>query len=361
MVKNSSGSIFLFQFRLLVLLGLLLISGCSTHGWQGPVSEHFDGKVFYNPGKPFDKGIDDLLRYTFTRDPGEWQKINPEPGPPPPKTVAQGQLRVTPINHASVLIQADDLNLLTDPIFSLRASPVGWLGPKRYRPPAIRFEDLPKIDVVIISHNHYDHMDLPTLKRLYERDDPVFVVPLGDYDVVTQIGSTNIVQLDWWQSMDMPNGQKLWGAPCVHWSGRMPLFDRNRSLWLAYVIETAQGPVYFGGDTGFGEHFAQAHSRFGDMRLALLPIGAYEPRWLVGFQHMDPTEAVKAHKALGAQQSIGMHYGTFELSDVGQDQPLKDLLQAAESNSSQFPFTVADFGMGMEIAPLVENNAAMRE
>ena len=330
----------------------LWLAGCSSHGWRGPVSGHFDGERFYNPGRPFDKTLGDLARYLVTREPGQWQAIDPARGPAPPPDTRRGELRVTPINHASVLVQADGLNLLTDPIFSERASPLSWIGPARYRPPGIGFDDLPPIDVVIISHNHYDHLDLPTLRRLFERDDPLFVVPLGDYDIVAATGSRRIFQLDWWQSMPLPNGQRLWGTPCVHWSGRMPLLDRNKSLWLAYVIETDGGPVYFGGDTGFGPHFEQTQARFGDMRLALLPIGAYAPRWLVGYQHMDPSEAVKAHKALGARRSLGIHYGTFELSDVGQTQPLRDLAAALAHAAGDAAFMPARFGESVHIPTL---------
>jgi L-ascorbate metabolism protein UlaG (beta-lactamase superfamily) len=322
-----------------------MLGGCGGPRWTGPESDHFDGRRFHNPGVSFDKGLTDVLRYLMARDPGDWQALEAQPGPPPIRRAGAGELVVTPINHASVLIQADGLNLLTDPIWSKRASPLGWAGPARYRPPGIRFEDLPPIDAVLISHNHYDHMDLPTLRRLVDRDDPLIFVPLGDAQLLRKLNSQRIHELDWGQSAELPNGRRVWGQRCVHWSGRFGTLDRNASLWLAYLVETDQGPVYFGGDTGYGDHFQQTRDQFGPVRLALLPIGAYEPRWLVGVQHINPAEAVRAHQVLQAQHSIGIHYGTFELSDVGQSQPPADLAEALEAaNLPPERFRAAEYG-----------------
>lgn len=332
---------------------LALLQACAGHGWDGPVTDHFDGEEFHNPGRPFDKSLGDLLRYMSSRDPGVWEFEKAPVGPPPPASVPAGALRVTAVNHATVLLQADGLNVLTDPIYSDRASPLSWAGPHRYRPPGITFADLPPIHVIAISHNHYDHMDLPTLQKLVDRDNPLILVPLGDASVVAQTGSTRIRELDWWEPVALPNGRRIWATPCQHWSGRKPMFDRNRSLWLAYVLETGGGPVYFAGDTGFSDHFQLTRDRFGPMRLSLLPIGAYAPRWLVSYQHMDIAEAVRAHRILGSQRSIGIHYGTFELSDVGQHQPLQDLARVlAESDTEATEFTAAEFGRGLNIAPL---------
>lgn len=336
-----------------LLAAALLPSACALHAaWKGPVSDHFDGERFHNT-EPFDKGAFDLIRFAFTREPGEWKRDLSAPKQPPPLPWAgQGALRVTVVNHATVLIQADGLNILTDPIWSERASPLSWAGPRRYIAPGVRFEDLPPISAVLISHNHYDHLDLPTLQRLKTAHDPLFLVGLGEGDILRTAGITRIVELDWWQSHSLGNGRKVWGAPALHWTGRQ-LTDRNRSLWLSWVLETAGGPVYFAGDTGYGTQFKAARERFGPMRLALLPIGAYKPRWLTAYQHLDPGQAVQAFGDLQAQAALGIHFGTFELSDDGQHEPVADLAQArAAAGLDALRFQAPEFGAGYDFGPL---------
>ena len=333
----------------------LAIAGCQHLGsppYQGPVSDHFDGERFHN-AEPFEIGALDLVRYYWQREAGVWtRKLDTPPGSKPLATVGEGALRATVVNHATVLIQADGLNLLTDPIWSDRASPVQWAGPRRYVSPGIRFEDLPRIDAVLISHSHYDHLDLPTLKRLKAAHDPMFYVGLGEGATLRSAGIERITELDWWQSVTLPNGRKLHGAPSVHWCGR-GFGGRDRSLWLSYVIETAGGPVYFAGDTGYGPQFKAAAERYGAMRLALLPIGAYKPRWLTAYQHIDPAEAVKAHQELKAARSLAVHFGTFELSDEGQHEPVTDLAQAlAAAGLAAGAFTAPTFGSGYDFAPI---------
>lgn len=345
-------------------LALLLVAVAAifvVQQWQdqrrhtGPVSAHFDGERFHN-AEPFEKNWLDLIRFWWQRDPGVWVRdLTTPPGPRPLAVVGEGVLRATVVNHATVLVQFDGLNVLTDPIWSERASPVQWAGPRRFVPPGIRFEDLPKIDAVLISHSHYDHLDLPTLKRLHAAHDPMFYVGLGEGKTLSDAGiaKVRITELDWWQPATLANGRKLWGAQSVHWCGR-GIGGRNRSLWLSYVIETAGGPVYFAGDTGYGPQFKAAHARFGPMRLALLPIGAYKPRWLTGYQHIDPAQAVQAHRDLAAQTALAVHFGTFELSDDGQREPVVDLdaaRQAAGLRADQF--IAPTFGSGYDFAPLL--------
>lgn len=327
---------------------------CADAGHEGAASDHFDGERFFNPGDAFDKNALDLIRYWWESEPGQWSRdLSTPPGPPPPATVAAGALRVTFINHASVLIQADGVNLLTDPIWSQRASPVSWAGPQRYVPPGIAFDDLPEIDAVLISHDHYDHLDLPTLIRLRERFDPVIVVGLGQSALLRRHGLINTVELDWWGGWKMPSGCTLWGAPSRHWTGRLT-GGRNRSLWMSYVIETPGGPVYFAGDTGYGPHFAQTRQRYGAMRYALLPIGAYKPRWLTDYQHMDPAQALQAHVDLDAAASLAVHFGTFELSDDGQHEPPRDLAAAlAARGMDAAAFHAPEFGGGYDVEPLI--------
>lgn len=336
-----------------VLAGVLLLAACAQKpAWKGPVSDHFDGERFHN-AEPFEKGAFDLIRFAFTREPGEWTRdLGPSRQPPPPASVGEGALRATVVNHATVLIQADGLNLLTDPVWSERASPFSWAGPRRFVAPGIGFEDLPAITAVLISHDHYDHLDLPTLQRLQAAHDPVFLVGLGEGETLRAAGIERIVELDWWQSHALPNGRRVWGAPAVHWTGRWP-WDRNRSLWMSWVLETAGGPVYFAGDTGYGPQFVATRERFGPMRLALLPIGAYLPRWLTAYQHMDPFESVRAFGDLQARQGLGIHFGTFELSDDGQRQPVTDLADAAgKAGLATGRFAAPEFGAGYDFDPL---------
>lgn len=308
----------------------LILAACSlSPRWDGPVSDHFDGERFYGP-ESFDKSIGDLWRFYREKPPSQWERnLERPPGPRPVERVGPGELRATLVNHATVLLQFDGINLLTDPIWSLRAGPGGLVGAKRFFPPGIRFEDLPEIDVVLISHNHYDHLDFETLERLQAHSAPMFVVPPGDGVWLRERGLQRIVELDWGEAAALPNGCRVHAQPAQHWSQRRILpSDRNYSLWLAFVLETAQGPVYFAGDTGYGPHFAHIATTFGPMRLALLPIGAYDPRWLMTYQHVDPTEAVQAHRDLQALTGLGIHWGTFELAAEGPMQPVDDLAAA---------------------------------
>lgn len=320
--------------------------------YRGPVSDHFDGELFHN-AEPFEKGLAELLRWQRTRRRGLWTRdLRPHAVPPPPPRVGEGALRATWVNQATVLLQADGLNLLTDPVWSERASPVQWAGPRRYRAPGIAFEALPPIDGVIVSHNHYDHMDADTLRRLRREHDPVFVTALGNAAALREWGITKIVELDWGQSWALPNGRRLTAERAQHWSGRAG-YDRNHALWMSCVIETAGGPVYFAGDSGYGTHFGAIRARHGAMRLALLPIGAYLPRWFMAYQHMDPAEAVQAHLDLQSAFSLGIHYGSFELADDGQEEPVVDLQKALVAQGlAQSLFPAAAFGAGYDVPAL---------
>ena len=337
-----------------IVTGLVVMaaSACATpSGDRGPVSDHFDGERFHND-TPFDIGWADLWRYYRERDPGPWVRdLTPSNTPAPPARVGAGVLRVTVVNHATVLLQFDGLNVLTDPIWSARASPVTWAGPRRHVAPGIPFDALPPIDVVLISHNHYDHLDLPTLQRLETAHQPLFVVGLGEDAWPRQAGLRQVTPLDWGQVLDLGNGLRVHAQRSQHWTGR-GLFggDRNRSLWLAFVLETTGGPVYFAGDTGYARHFAETGDQFGPFRLALLPIGAYQPRWLTAYQHTSPADAVQAHRDLRARRSIGVHFGTFQLSEEAQDQPAQDLQRArAAAGVPDCAFIAPAFGQGYVI------------
>src|SRR5579863_5327548 len=316
---------------------------------QGPSDpgfpKHFDGKRFYNPDAPQAPGFLKALRWKLTS--------RPEPSPrfisdveqsKPPRRVEGSGLRTTLVNHSTVLLQQESCNILTDPIWSERASPLSGVGPRRRRKPGVSWEDLPRIDAVLISHNHYDHLDLPTLRRLAARGDSTFVVPAG---LIRLLRSENIGpahELDWGESVSLP-GFTIHCVPALHFSSR-GIYDRNKTLWCGYVIEYRERLVYFAGDTGFGRHFAQIREKFGSPRLALLPIGAYEPRWFMSPIHMAPDEAVRAHQILAPKTSIAIHHGTFQLADEGLDTPRQQLLATARDES----FLVLNNGQFAEIS-----------
>jgi L-ascorbate metabolism protein UlaG (beta-lactamase superfamily) len=313
--------------RLLISLAsatATLVGGGALVGWfiaapkyRGPKSDHFDGRRFQNLQTTTHAGFFDMLRWMATRDEGpwdEWREI--APAAPPPQRVEGGEVRVTWVNHSTFLIQTEGLNILTDPIWSERCSPVQFTGPKRHHAPGIRFDDLPPIDVVLISHNHYDHMDVPTLARLERGHRHRTFVGLGNAAFVK--GATD---LDWWQSAELAPGVRVHAVPAQHFSSRGTT-DRDANLWCGFVLETPHGAIYFAGDTGWGPHFEMIRKRFGAVRLALLPIGAFRPEWFMCAVHISPKDAVRAAQALGAQLSIPMHYYTFHLGDDGQDEPL---------------------------------------
>jgi L-ascorbate metabolism protein UlaG (beta-lactamase superfamily) len=219
------------------------------------------------------------------------------------------------------------VNILTDPVWSERASPFRWIGPRRVRKPGIQFNDLPKIDLILISHNHYDHLDLRTLKKLNEKFAPKVIVAAGDKELVGSTGLRDVHELDWWEDGQISSQLKVTFTPTQHFSAR-GLFDRQHSLWGSYMIQNMGRHTYFGGDAGYSSHFAEIRRRLGSPDLALLGIGAYEPRWFMRPMHMNPVEAVKAHEDLGSKQSIGMHMGTFRMSTEAIDQPQEDLKMA---------------------------------
>ncbi|MGB5210870.1 MAG: MBL fold metallo-hydrolase [Gammaproteobacteria bacterium] len=308
-----------------LLAGTLFSCASSRQSYSGPPSGHFDGQRFHIDHQKT-KSLGEVLAWQFNRESGgPWVRdMDAVQSALPPRRVEDDELRVTFVNHATVLIQTAGVNLLTDPIWSQRASPVSWAGPERYRPPGIGLSQLPPIDAVLISHNHYDHMDLETVSALQRQHDPLFIVPLGNCLYLDMGDSPRCHELDWWQGFDLDSDVRISAAPVQHWS-RRGLFDANKALWAGYMIDTESHRVFFAGDTGWGEHFAEIRERLGAPDLAILPIGAYLPRWFMAFQHINPEEAVQAHIELGARRSMAIHFGTFRLADDGQQQPVDEL------------------------------------
>ena len=287
---------------------------------------HFDGRRFRNPnganGLPFWL-VPRMLLTPRSRWPA---RVAVEPRRPP--TAGPDDVVVTFVGHATFLIQVGTTALLTDPIYAERASPVSFAGPRRVRAPGVRFDDLPAISLVLLSHNHYDHCDLGTLRALERRCAARIVTPLGNGRLLRSAGLRNVEELDWWQSAaTAPLPVTL--TPAQHFSARGP-FDRNRALWGGFLIEARGRRILFAGDSGYGPHFREIGARLSPIDLALLPIGAYEPRWFMKDIHMNPAEAVQAHVDLGARQSIAMHFGTFQLTPEGIDEPVRELGKALQ-------------------------------
>ncbi len=315
---------------------------------SGPQSNHFDGERFFVPGHHTVRTYGDMLKWQFNGKRTPWPAREKNGSyPPPPRRVEGGSLSVTFIGQATCLIQTGGLNILTDPFFSDRASPLSWMGPRRVRAPGIALKDLPPIDAVLLSHNHYDHMDLSALAALHDGHRPQIVTPLGNASILSRARRPfNVVERDWGEAHRLGPDVTAHLTPALHWSKRGP-FDRNHALWSAFVLETPAGIVYFAADTGYGtgEHFRAVRARFGPSRLALLPIGAYEPRWFMKPQHMNPAEAVAAHEDLDAMASLAIHHSTVQLTDEGIDEPAAALAEALSVRGiAEENFRVLGFG-----------------
>jgi L-ascorbate metabolism protein UlaG (beta-lactamase superfamily) len=254
------------------------------------------------------------------------------------------EVAITFVNHATFLIQTGGTTMLTDPVWSERASPFRRIGPKRVRKPGVAFEVLPAVDIVLLSHNHYDHLDVATLTKLRQRFAPTVLAAAGDRRIVGPIGFKDVRELDWWDKIQFNDTLNVTFVPAQHFSAR-GLFDRQKSLWGGYMIESRGCRVYFAGDAGYSTHFSDIRNRLGSSDIAMLGIGAYEPRWFMKPFHMNPAEAVCAHRDLGSKQSIGMHFGTFQLTAEAIDQPRKDLTRAlSEASIRETEFVTLEEG-----------------
>ncbi len=319
-------------------------------GWQGPVSDHFDGKEFFNPGGPGGKSFWEVMRWRFGGGRAEWpESAGGLVKPALPAALREGECAATFIGHATALLQFHDLNVLTDPQWSERCSPVTFAGPRRIRPPGLAWEDLPPVQLVLLSHNHYDHLDLPTLRRLDERFQPTIITGLGNRAFLARHGLKRVVELDWWQAHET-NGARIHFTPANHWSHRGG-FGLNTTLWGGFVLQAGKRSICFAGDTGYGPHFAQVRERIGAPDLALLPIGAYEPEWFMRPVHMNPEDAVRAHRDLGARQSMGIHFGTWQLTNEAEDAPPAALArERAKAGLAETAFHAPAFGETLRLA-----------
>jgi L-ascorbate metabolism protein UlaG (beta-lactamase superfamily) len=289
-------------------------------------NDHFDGRRFFNPTGPTLQPVSALPRMlSETRAPWpSWIDV----APTRPPALGDDAAVVTFIGHSTFLIRTAAGNILTDPMYSDRAGPWNITGPRRVRPPAVRFDDLPPIAVVLLSHNHYDHCDLRTLRRLAQRFDPIVVTPLGNAALVRSAGIRRVEELDWWEDAKSPPMPVI--LTRAHHFAARGLFDRFRALWGGFLVSVGDRWIYFAGDTAYAPFFADVRRRVPSIALALLPIGAYEPRWFMQSVHMNPDEAVRAHLELEAVESIAMHFGTFQLTTEAIDEPVQALARALE-------------------------------
>jgi L-ascorbate metabolism protein UlaG (beta-lactamase superfamily) len=316
-------------------VGLSAFWASRMRNYDGPVSDHFDGARFFDPDGSPPKSLSEVLRWQFGPDRKRqpWPDWAPSPyADTPPPRITGDKARLSFVGHASWLIQTAGLNILIDPVWADRVSPFTFAGPQRHNAPGIAFEALPHIDIVLVSHGHYDHLDVATLSKLAAKFSPRVIAPLGN-DVAMRAadGAIRAEAFDWHDRIELGNGLGLTLVPTRHWSAR-GLFDRNRALWASFVLETPAGKIYIVCDSGYGDgrHFRRVAEIHGPLRLAILPIGAYEPRWFMQDQHMNPSDAVKALADCGAARALAHHHGTFQLTDEAIDAPLAALHEALD-------------------------------
>jgi L-ascorbate metabolism protein UlaG (beta-lactamase superfamily) len=309
------GTVVLFLVIFLCLAPSLVMPFLDRIYYRGPPSGHFDGQRFFNPGvaAPPNRSPQRFFSRFATGDGrAQWPERVPVTPTVPSRRVDGAEMKVTWIGHATVLVQTRGLNILTDPVWSERTSPFSFVGPRRVREPGIRFEDLPPIDLVLVSHNHYDHMDLATLRRLWDRDRPAIVTSLGN-DTILRGAGIAAHAFDWGGSLRVGPADVVVDR-AHHWSSRWGT-DRNRALWSGFTIRLPGGNVFFAGDTGWGDgSWAREAARHGPVRLAILPIGAYEPRDVMANNHVNPEEAVRIFEILNPVMALGMHWGTVQLT-----------------------------------------------
>lgn len=319
------------KWILISLWILMLIIGCQNFPYYDPAVPHHGKSEFYN-------NYDNSPKPSFWK--WQWERLTTSDPPEPPfnpeiiktdlKFLLENKTKTTLtwIGHASALLQINGINILLDPVFSDRISPLGFLAPERQTPVPFQISEMPPIDVVLISHNHYDHLDLPTLETIAKKENGkvLFLVPLGDQNLLNSKGILNVKELDWWQQIRVKDSVITF-IPSQHWSQRTP-FNFNKSLWGGWHISISDFKFLYTGDTGYSKDFTDIHDKLGSVDLAMIPIGCYEPRWFMEKYHVNPEEAVRIHQDLHAKQSIGVHWGTFRLSDEPLAQPPMDLGKA---------------------------------
>lgn len=316
-----------------------------THPWHN-IEHHTPEGGFQNLWEPRRgvsvwKGMKWFLGHTFTN------KTNRLP---PVRTVASEalrrpptRLRITWIGHSTMLVRTPERTVLVDPIFSRRASPYSFAGPRREPDLPVRLEDLPEIDIVLISHDHYDHLDGGTVRHLASRHDPLFLVPLGVGQYVREWGASNVLEMDWWQYVEI-GGVRYHSVPAKHFSGR-GMFDRDQTLWMGWFLEGIEGgDLFYAGDTGYSLHFGEIRERIGRPEIALLPIGAYLPPWMMQPVHVNPEEALRAFEDLEADHFLPVHWGTFDMAEEPLHAPADTLRRLIEEHGLDDQVHILEIG-----------------
>ena len=327
---------------LFLLLPVFFAGSCSYRNpYFDPGKAHHTESGFQNIHNKHDKSLGDLWRWRKER----WAKDikGPEEYSFPlikPSVAALREVsaepRVTWIGHATLLVQWQGRNILTDPHFTERASPVDWAGPKRAVEPPLQIDELPSIDVIVISHDHYDSLDTETVRLLSQHHPKAkFFVPLGIGRWLQGKGipESQVVEMDWWEERDY-KGLTVTATPVQHWC-RRTLWNTNEHLWAGWAVRGQGFNFFFAGDSGYTPHFKEIGERLGPFDLAAIPIGAYEPRWFMRFAHMNPEESVRVHLDLRAKRSVAMHWGTFVLTDEPLDEPPVELLKYLRKSQLQ--------------------------
>jgi L-ascorbate metabolism protein UlaG (beta-lactamase superfamily) len=315
-----------------LLVCALLLAACASK-YEGAPRPHFNGKVFSNPGVVKESSVLGYLWLRLTTSQAAWpETVAIAQTPAPPQRVIGDEARVTLIGHATMLIQVGGLNILTDPVWSSRASFVSWAGPKRVSPPSVSLDALPPIDLVLISHDHYDHLDTATLVQLHARHKPRVIVPLGNAKLVQSVMPRSKVSEHDWGDVVTVGAASIHVEPMLHGSGRNP-FDQMQSLWAAYVIEAGGLKIYHVGDAGYGTGapYKTAGEKHRGFDLALLPIGAYEPAAFMADSHMRPSDAVKAMQDSQSRRAMAHHFETFQLGFEAFDAPRNEAAQTLKN------------------------------
>ena len=316
-----------------IVFSLIISYLLSCKPYQGPVTSNFNGQRFINPSSRHAKGLKGVLEYGTKRQPDKWPaKIKKNAFTFKNIDLTDEKtIRYTFVNHSTFLIQFKGYNILTDPVWSKRCSPFQFMGPARQRPPGIDFKDLPKIDLVLLSHNHYDHMDKNSLIRLRKEHNPQFIVPLGVGSKMKQWNCNQVKEMDWWQTVQLGEFQ-LSSTPANHFSSR-GTFDRDKTLWCGYLLKTKGTCIYFAGDTGYSDVFKEIGDFAQQIDLAFLPIGAYLPEWFMSPIHVSPSQAVQIHLDINSKKSVAMHFGTFKLADDNPIRAKKELRASLVANN----------------------------
>lgn len=351
-------SIFLYLIIFIsfcISISFIIDWSVSSSVYKGNLSDHFDGKDFFTPNKPINDNLPKhgiwsiFVKILVNRSERKWEYRKNRFRTIPAKRIEGDRIFITYINHSTVLIQIKGLNIITDPIWSKRASLFSFLGPKRYRDPGVKIEELPTIDIILLTHNHYDHMDIKTLRAISIKDNPKIFTSLGNSRYLKSRRIKGALDMDWWDKKPLSPEINLVSVPAQHFSGRA-FSDRNKTLWCGFVLETERGNIYFAGDTGYGGIVKEIKEKYDNFLLSFIPIGAFKPLWFMRDVHTSPEDAIKIHKELKSEVSVGIHFGTFNLAEDGQDEAKNIILkEVARSVTPKIDFRVLDNGQTIMI------------